>query len=290
MSSIKEPGVLPPSEIFFFTPSELAKHLLFYITRCGHYTCDDRYAFSSYTEQGSAPARMTFLLFFVISGSLSLEYNRRTCTVSAQQVALIDCRQPHYYHASEQVEFIWVHFDGANARQFYDQIISQRGKPVFALAQTQDLMRYLKHIIASSYQVRGLPEIEHSLTLYKILCLLLQDPQPDEVAVDELSPVSQAIAYIDENLFQDISVGAAAAAVNLSYAHFCRLFKRQTGYSPKEYILIKRIGQAKYLLNTTSESIKEIAFRVGYHSEANFINSFQAKVGVSPGTFRKNPF
>jgi AraC family transcriptional regulator len=290
MSSTNEPGVLPESAIYFFTPSDMAKNLLFYVTRCGHYFCDNRYSFSSRSELGSAANRLNFLLFYVVKGSLALEFDNRTYAIGQDQVAFIDCHQPHFYYAPESVEFLWVHFDGVNARQFYDQIITSRGKQVFAVPAKGDLYRYILKIIACSYNVRGLPEIEHSLTLYKILCNLLFAPQSSLEPGDDESPISQAVSYIEQNLFSDLSVGAAAESVNLSYAHFCRLFRRQTGYSPKEYIVIKRISQAKYLLNTTNLSIKEIAFTVGYNSETNFISSFITKVGISPGTFRKNPF
>ena len=68
-----------------------------------------------------------------------------------------------------------------------------------------------------------------------------------------------------------------------------RLFKARTGYSPHEYIVLRRIDEAKSLLHTTSLSVKQIAFRVGYHSEVNFISSFTAKTGISPAVFRRMP-
>ena len=66
------------------------------------------------------------------------------------------------------------------------------------------------------------------------------------------------------------------------------MFRSRTGYSPHEYIVLRRIDEAKSLLHTTALSVKEIAFRVGYHSEVNFISSFTAKTGVSPAAFRRS--
>ena len=90
-------------------------------------------------------------------------------------------------------------------------------------------------------------------------------------------------------LFEDISVADIAASVSLSPSHLSRLFKMQTGFSPHEFITLRRIDAAKELLLTTDLSIKQIAYQVGYHSEANFITSFSGKSGITPAAFRKNP-
>lgn len=89
------------------------------------------------------------------------------------------------------------------------------------------------------------------------------------------------------HLFESIGVQEVASAVNLSPLHFWRQFKACTGYSPYEYIVLRRIDKAKYL--PTDQSVGEIAYAAGYNSEENFIHSFQKHVGISPGLFRKYP-
>ena len=86
-----------------------------------------------------------------------------------------------------------------------------------------------------------------------------------------------------------LSVQDIAAAVNLSASHFSRQFKARTGYSPYEYIVLRRIDKAKYLLTSTRQTVGEVAFATGYNSEENFIHSFQKHVGIPPGLFRKYP-
>ena len=94
---------------------------------------------------------------------------------------------------------------------------------------------------------------------------------------------------MNRHLFEEMSVQQVASAVSLSPSHFSRQFKTRTGYSPYEYIILRRIDKAKYLLTSTQLSVKEIAFATGYNSEENFIHSFRSNVGVAPGLFRKYP-
>ena len=84
-------------------------------------------------------------------------------------------------------------------------------------------------------------------------------------------------------------VAAVAESVNWSQSHFSREFKAHTGYSPYEYIILRRIDKAKHMLTSTQMTVKQIAYHTGYNSEENFIHSFQKNVGLSPSLFRKYP-
>lgn len=66
------------------------------------------------------------------------------------------------------------------------------------------------------------------------------------------------------------------------------MFKRETGFSPLEYVINTRIERAKTLLLTTSMTVSEIAEEVGYSNSGSLINLFVKKVGSSPGQYRKN--
>ncbi|WP_425451977.1 helix-turn-helix domain-containing protein [Bacillus taeanensis] len=85
---------------------------------------------------------------------------------------------------------------------------------------------------------------------------------------------------------RQVTLKEIASYVNLSPYYFSHLFKAETGYAPIEFAAKNRIDTAKLLLKTTSLSIADIAFRVGYSSSSGFINIFYKKVGFTPTEFR----
>ena len=143
--------------------------------------------------------------------------------------------------------------------------------------------------IISGLRTASMSEVDRSQRIYRILCSLLF-PAARTGGVPENDAIAQAVRFIDEHLFEPLSVRRVADEVSLSPSHFSRLFRSTTGFSPHEYIMLHRIDEAKALLQSTRLSVKEIAFRVGYRSEVNFIAAFTEKTGSSPTQFRRNLF
>lgn len=286
MKVLNEPGVLPSSERFFSTPSTLATRLFFYVTRIGHYYCDSSYDFRHSCDLAKLDSHKNYFLVYMRQGTLFFEADGSEFSADRGQVVLIDCRKPHRYYAKDYVELLWLHFDGANAADFYEHILSfKNGRHLFTLPPENRIERNMTEIITTLRNGESLTEAEHSMKIYNILCGLLF-PSRKPVSKDD-HPIAHAICYINEHLYEDLALRQLADHVGLSLSHFSRQFRSYTGFSPHEYIILHRIGEAKLLLHSTSLSVKEIAYQTGYHSEVNFIASFTDKVGVSPTSFRK---
>jgi AraC family transcriptional regulator len=93
----------------------------------------------------------------------------------------------------------------------------------------------------------------------------------------------QVIAYIHDNLAQNLSLADLAKIANLSPSRFTRVFRQETGLSPHQYLIQARIERAKHLLRSRGElSIGEIAHQVGFADQSHFTRHFKRIVGVTP--------
>lgn len=286
---IPEAGVHQTSERYYFTPSALAHELFYYPTRCGHYFCNSAYSFGCQSEialQGDH--NLNIMLFAVQDGAMELDLGGKPTLAASGQIVLFDCREPYRYHGTDGLEFIWLLFNGLNAHDFYRRILQVHGdRHVFAPTSYSEILLALDSLLSGCASGDRLSEAACSQLLHRILCqLLLEDTG---TVRDTDSCITQAIRYMNEHLFEQLSVAMVAEAVSLSPSHFSRQFKRHTGYSPYEYIVLRRLDKAKYMLTSTTLTVKEIAYHIGYNSEENFIHSFQKNVGISPGLFRKYP-
>jgi AraC family transcriptional regulator len=99
--------------------------------------------------------------------------------------------------------------------------------------------------------------------------------------------VEKAIECIWERYSEALTLTEIAESALLSRFYFTRMFRDATGITPGRFLAAIRIHQAKRLLLSTSMSIADISFAVGYNSLGSFTNQFTASVGTSPGRFRR---
>lgn len=100
-------------------------------------------------------------------------------------------------------------------------------------------------------------------------------------------PIRECREYIEQHLEEDLSLKALAKRAGYTEYYLSRKFKQEIGESVGDYIDYVRVERAKLLLETTNESISDIAVRLHYCSSTYFSNTFKAIVGILPSAFRK---
>jgi transcriptional regulator GlxA family with amidase domain len=94
------------------------------------------------------------------------------------------------------------------------------------------------------------------------------------------------IDLIKHDCQQNLSLNKMAQAVNLSPWSLCHMFKKDTRFSPVQYVRRLRMQEAKELLETTFLSVKEVMTKVGVHDESHFVRDFEKVHGLSPVRYR----
>lgn len=82
------------------------------------------------------------------------------------------------------------------------------------------------------------------------------------------------------------SVAALAEKLGITSRHLARLFERHVGASPQQVATTRRVQRAKRLLDTTDDTMTEIAFRAGFGSVRRFNAAFSDLYRRSPSSLR----
>lgn len=99
--------------------------------------------------------------------------------------------------------------------------------------------------------------------------------------------VQKSLEFIDDEL-SSISLASIAKRSGLSLRNFNRLFLKECGIGPKDYLILRRMEKAKKLLKETKMTVTDISLEVGYGSLSKFIGTFKKIIGILPSDFRNS--
>lgn len=98
--------------------------------------------------------------------------------------------------------------------------------------------------------------------------------------------IKAAQEFIEDNYANNLTVKTIAEYVNLNARSFLRRFKKATSNTPLEYIQRVRVEAAKRKLESTTETIMEVMFGIGYNDEKAFRTTFRKFSGLSPKEYQ----
>ncbi len=103
-----------------------------------------------------------------------------------------------------------------------------------------------------------------------------------------ISIVWQIQRKFEEEPGEEFSLDELADKYHISKYYLSRLFKKNTGYSPMQYLMMCRLTVARELLEETDKSVSEVVWRSGFSDGSNFARYFKAHVGMTPEAYRKS--
>lgn len=126
------------------------------------------------------------------------------------------------------------------------------------------------------------------LTLKELLVRIMQTQNLNVLHGEAAShnPLAYVIGYIKSNLNEKISIESLSNKACMSKATFYRLFKRELGISPNDFILTEKMKKAKEMLLKPGIKIAAISYELGFSDANYFIRAFKKVVGMTPGAFQ----
>lgn len=161
---------------------------------------------------------------------------------------------------------------------------------IFVFDVSQDQCRLVESITEKIIQGRVKFEQAGSLALYSLLFSMLEKIPAEDWRNRILdSRVITGIRYMEQHLNRiEISNSILARIGGMSVNAYARLFKEQTGYSPRKYLLRMRTEKSCNMLHHSDLSIEQIASACGFSDRYYFTRIFTRTMGISPGAYRKN--
>jgi len=117
-----------------------------------------------------------------------------------------------------------------------------------------------------------------------------QFPAPPATGPDLLSRFEDLLAtYLDRAAEQPLpSVQHFAEALHVSPAYLGDVLRTHTGQNAQQHLHSALLEKAKQLLLSTSWSIRETAFHLGFGNPSYFSRLFKDKIGLTPAEFRQS--
>ena len=120
--------------------------------------------------------------------------------------------------------------------------------------------------------------------------IFIPEPIPQEFQSNKALPTKthEAKSYIEKHFSEKVYIEDVAKRCNMSTSTFSKLFKKEHGQGFSEYLTRYRINQARKLFATSSASVTDVAYAVGFHDHSYFTRIFKRYVGIPPSEYCNN--
>lgn len=274
------------AEFLYYTPTEFDKESPFWLVRTGSNVAKPNYRVG--------PRRIEcYSIHFVREGSLVLECEGKHNILQAGDAFCMYPNRSYVYYKHDEKDVLrlsWLAMDGPGMEKLLMMAGFRAEQPYLSGRWNASLEERLEEITSllrqdreeragSSFELKGL--------LYRLFSLLLQASEPVDPLPDAKQGwVDKCMEYMRLHAAEGITVRQVAEFAGLNRTYFTTLFTKSAGITPAAYIAKVKMNKAKEMLITTSASITEIAYSLGYPTLFAFTRAFTNYYSIAPSAYR----
>lgn len=228
-----------------------------------------------------------FLILYTSQGGGKLFSGSRTCSVTEATLTFIDCSEAFSLQSLVVPWNFHIYFLKGPDMNLYKEILSPSSLPVFHIPDCSETAQQLKNLLSIHTEM----ELSDILCAHRLLTDIFCTLSESRTAVRQTREVPSYLLHMwdtFEHHYRDsFSLADLESLYNISRYRLCREFTAAYGISPLQFLIRKRLTEAKKLLHTTDWTIQEISGHVGYDNVNHFIHLFKKDTGYTPNAYRK---
>lgn len=223
----------------------------------------------SNSHQFGPAIREYYLIHYVSEGKGVFENPKNRYEVKAGSAFLIRPGEICTYKADSFAPwtYTWLGFSGKLAKKFdlVDDCFEMDKSIFYELEHAFDLENGVEEYLAG--------------TLFKLYCTL-------QSANEKKDYVGKTISFIDYNYMRKISISEIAESLHINRKYLARIFKSSVGVTMQQYLINKRMDEAKRLLER-GYNVNEVSEMMSYGDSFTFSKIFKKTIGKPPANYKK---
>ena len=258
-----------------------------YLTRCGIQHCPS-------THSWGPKMRPQYHMHFILDGAGYFEIDNLLYHLKRGQIFLIPPNTVSHYYAepSNPWTYAFISFEGNKAEQYVRQAGFHNSYVRDTILSPEQFSSLIEEML-KTHQLTITNELKRVSLLFSLFSLLTESSKTSHGVHQDHDYSSEtyfehALQYIQMNYMHPIHIQDIADYIGITRSYLFHIFTKKLHLSPQKYLLNYRVEKAKYLLASTNQLIKDIAFSVGYPDSLAFSRMFRNETGISPSEFREN--
>lgn len=250
------------------------------LLQLGRNVCSAGYSYPQYNN--------TYMIYFVKSGSGTLETRGKKYTLSANDAFIVPPNELSIQTADSDKpwELCFFAFSGDRTKKILDKTFFKNDIISVSLkdgAIADDIINAAVYLNNNSHS-------EFTALEYLFRFFSYFDASKPLVAIndfdDENRYVSEIKKYVQSNYLEPIKISDISDRLNVNRSHLYRIFKSETGMGVEDYIINVRMNHARVLLVDTELPVATVSTMVGYKNYTTFFKRFKQTTGLTPLEFR----
>jgi AraC family transcriptional regulator of arabinose operon len=232
-----------------------------------------------------------FLLIYVTNGQGTYRISKKRYDVRENDFFVLPVQLVENLESNEKNPWsiYWAYFSGSNSRAIVEHLTGKSHAPrqakalVGRISQFNDILHHLELMENIENLVYANSRFYSFLCSFRLMVLSARKyAQKDGVI--------QSIEFMRENINKPMKLDFLASVAGLSVSHYCAVFKQKTMQTPLQLYTSMKVQRACQLLQNSSQTIKSIAYTLGFFDQYHFSKVFKGIMGMPPKDFRSKTY